>query len=190
MLYSNEENLIIQSTCNAVLLATLSMNSAKFINSDFFKSLDFPYPAIKEMYENGQIGIGNQGMLLVCLYALLVLPKELILNKYPESYKKVNTWIDTRKEETVIDNYPPEKYPEDLKHISHLRNALSHGNITFDDNNQANVICIFQDKDRKGHEYQLKLSTSNVGLLVQKLIEAQQEFMNDLVVRNTKDEKR
>lgn len=84
MSYSNEENLIIQSTCNAVLLLSLSMEGEEFIKSDFFKTLDFLFQKIKGMYESRQTGVGNQGMMLVCLYSLLVLPKELILDTYPD----------------------------------------------------------------------------------------------------------
>ena len=187
MPYSNEENLIIQSTCNAVLLAALSINSAEFIKSDFFKSMDFLFPKIKGMYESGQTGVGNQGMVLVCLYSLLVLPKELILNTYPGEYKKVNNWINEHKEETEIDTYPLGRYAEDLKHIRHLRNAVSHGNVEFDDANRENVICIFKDKDNVGHEYQLKLSTSHVGCLVRELCLAQQKYMDDLIERDKKE---
>lgn len=63
MPYSNEENVIIQSTCNAVLLTALSIKGEEFIKSDFFKTLDFIFPKIKGMYELRQIGVGNQGML-------------------------------------------------------------------------------------------------------------------------------
>lgn len=184
MPYSNEENLIIQSTCNAVLLATLSAKGTEFIQSDFFKKMDFLFPKIQEMYEKEQIGVGNQGMVLVCLYSLLVLPKELILNVYPDEYKKVNVWIDKYKEEAEIDSYPLERYAKDLKHIYHLRNAVSHGNIEFDDTNRENVICIFKDKNHAGHEYQLKLSTSKVGELVRELCLAQQKYMDDLIARD------
>lgn len=185
MPYSNEENLIIQSTCNAVLLSSLSMKGKEFVKSDFFKTLDFIFPKIKGMYESGQPGVGNQGMLLVCLYSLLVLPKELILDAYPDEYKRVNNWLNEHKE-SETDTYPSGRYAEDLKHIYHLRNAVSHGNVEFDDTNHEDVICIFKDKDKAGHEYQLKLSTSNVGYLVRELCLAQQKYMDDLVERDLK----
>lgn len=184
MPYSNEENLIIQSTCNAVLLSSLSLKSAEFIKSDFFKSMEFLFSEIKGMYESGQTGVGNQGMMLVCLYSLLVLPKELILNTYPDEYKRVNNWINEHKEEPETDTYPAGRYAEDLKHIYHLRNAVSHGSVEFDDANRENVICIFNDKDNAGHEYHLKLSTCNVGKLIPELCQAQQKYMNDLVARD------
>ncbi|MBM6673383.1 HEPN family nuclease [Marseilla massiliensis] len=182
MPYSNQENLIIQSTCNAVLLLTLSKESEIFIDSDFFKRIDFPFPKIKEMYEKGQIKVGNQGMLLACLYSLLVLPKELILDAYKDDYKAVNAWIDDNKEET--DTYPAGRYPSDLKHIYHLRNSISHGNVEFDDTNQENVICIFKDNDNSGHNYSLKLSTANVGILASELLKAQEKYMDNLATSN------
>ena len=187
MPYSNKENLIIQSTCNAVLLSSLSMKGEEFIKSDFFKNMDFLFPKIKGMYESGQTGVGNQGMMLVCLYSLLVLPKELILNTYPDEYKKVNTWINEHKEKTETDTYPSGRYAEDFKHIYHLRNAVSHGNVEFDDANRKNIICIFTDKDNAGHEYRLKLSTSNVGCLVRELCHAQQRYMDDIVERGEQE---
>lgn len=187
MPYSREENLIIHSTCNAVLLLTLSMKSEMFINSDFFKKIEFPFPKIKEMYENRQIGVGNQGMLLVCLYSLLVLPKELILDAYKDDYKAVNAWIDGHKEEPETDTYPVGRYSIDLKHIYHLRNSISHGNIEFDDTNQSNVICVFKDNDNSGHKYSLKLNTDNVCNLSRELLNAQEKYMDNLATRKEKD---
>ena len=186
MSYSNEENLIIQSTCNAVLLLSLSMEGEEFIKSDFFKTLDFLFQKIKGMYESRQTGVGNQGMMLVCLYSLLVLPKELILDTYPDEYKRVNNWINEHKEAPETDTYPLGRYADDLKHIYHFRNAVSHGNVEFDDANRENVMCIFSDKDNAGHEYHLKLSTCNVGCLVSELCIAQQRYMDDLVKRSEK----
>ena len=184
MPYSRVENLIIQSTCNAVLLLTLSMKSEMFIKSDFFKRIELPFPKIKEMYENGEPGVGNQGMLLTCLYSLLVLPKELILDAYTDDYKAVNAWIDDNKEEAESDNYPERRYPYDLKHIYHLRNSISHGNVEFDDTNRENVRCIFKDNDNSGHNYSLKLSTANVGNLAYEQIKAQERYMNNLAARD------
>ena len=136
------------------------------------------------MYENGEPRVGNQGMLLTCLYSLLVLPKELILDVYTDDYKAVNAWIDDNKEEAESNNYLERRYPCDLTHIYHLRNSISHGNVEFDDTNRENVICIFKDNDNSGHNYSLKLSTANVGNLAYELIKAQERYMNSLAARD------
>ena len=186
MEYSSEENLIIQSTCNAVLLSSLSLNAEGFLQSDFFKELNFVFPNVKTMYTNKITGIGNQGMLLVCLYALLVLPKERILNIYPDNYKKVNDWIETHKNDcTDTCTYTKEGInSEGFKHIRHLRNAVAHGNVEFDDSNFKQVICVFTDAIKDGKAgYVLKITTGAVGELVKELIIAQQSYVEDIIKR-------
>ena len=183
MPYTREENLIIQSTCNAVLLLTLCIEDGNFIKSEYFKTVKFPLPVIKEMYESGQIGIGSQGMLMVCLYALLVLPKELIQDECKEEYKKVNLWIESHCEDTITDTYPARRDYDDLKHIIHMRNAVSHGKVDFDDTDRNNVICVFYDNDRSRHNYQLKLTTVNVGNLVYELILAPKDYVERVAMR-------
>ena len=189
MTYTSEENLIIQSTCNAVLLSSLSIKGEEFLNSEFFKRLDFIFPNVKTMYTERKTHIGNQGMLLVCLYALLVLPKERILKKYSDSYKNVNEWIDNNKE-SCKDTYSyQDKNREDLKHITHIRNAVSHGNVEFDDTDSSNVICEFKDVLKfkaQTMEYSLKLTIENVGNLVVELVKVQQNYVNDIVKRQQK----
>lgn len=192
MNYTSEENLIIQSTCNAVLLSSLSANGEGFLQSDFFKELAFFFPKVKEMYAKEQIHIGNQGMLMVCLYALLVLPKERILAKYPDNYRKVNDWIDANKDDcTDICTYVKEGInSEEFKHIRHLRNAVAHGNVEFNDSNSEHIICIFTDAIKDGKAgYTLKISTMAVGELVKELIIAQQSYVDDIVKRQQGREK-
>lgn len=192
MKYTTEENLIIQSTCNAVLLSSLSAHGRSFLQSEFFKGLDFLFPKVKEMYINEQTHIGNQGMLMVCLYALLVLPKECILTKYPDNYRKVNNWIETNKWDcTDTCTYAKEGVnSKEFKHIRHLRNAVAHGNVEFDDSNLKQVICIFSDAIKDGKiGYTLKITTGAVGELVKELIIAQQSYVEDIVKRQQEAEK-
>lgn len=189
MNYTSEENLIIQSTCNAMILSSLSANGEGFLQSVFFKELAFFFPRVKEMYSKEQIHIGNQGMLMVCLYALLVLPKERILAKYPDNYQKVNDWIDTNKDD-CIDTYTYAKEgvnSEGFKHIRRLHNAVAHGNVELDDSNPEHIICIFTDAIKVG--YTLKISTMAVGELVKELIIAQQRYVDDIVKRQQRGEK-
>ena len=193
MEYSSEENLIIQSTCNAVLLSSLSAHEESFLQSEFFKKLDFFFPKVKILYDKRQTHIGNQGMLMVCLYALLVLPKERILNKYPDNYKNVNDWIETHKEDcTDTCTYTKEGIrSEGFKHIRHLRNAVAHGNVEFGDSNPEHIICIFTDSIKGGKAgYTLKISIRAVGELVKELITAQQSYVEDIVKRQQETEKK
>lgn len=192
MEYTSEENLILQSTCNAVLLSNLSANGESFLQSEFFKGLAFFFPKVKEMYIKKQTYIGNQGMLMVCLYALLVLPKERILAKYPDNYRRVNDWIDTNKDDcTDTCTYIKEGInSEEFKHIRHLRNAVAHGNVEFDDSNPEHIICIFTDAIKNGKAgYTLEISTKAVGELITELIIAQQSYVDDIVKRQQEEEK-
>ena len=123
---------------------------------------------------------------MVCLYALLVLPKERVWDKYPDNYKRVNDW----KEANMSDCADSCTYMEEginsekFKHIGHLRNAVSHGNVDFDDTNPRQVICMLKDAVKDGAaRYTLKLTTGVVGELVIELVKAQQQYVGNIIKR-------
>lgn len=174
MKYSNETNLIVQSACTAMLLMELSHNSKDFIKSDFFKNMSPNFPGVKQFLQNGDICIGNQGTVLMILYALLVLPKELISNKYKNEYQKINQEINLMKI-SYINTY----LKDGDNFLKHMRNALSHGKIEFDDSNQKNILVTFND-DYKGQSFSVTFNTVNVAEISIKLLEINSQYIKDL----------
>lgn len=84
MVDENEKNLIVQGGLSATLLMALSLKSKEFVSSDFFEKemRQCLTSAMYDFYKEGRTEVGNQGTVLMCLYSLLVLPKELLYNKY------------------------------------------------------------------------------------------------------------
>ena len=93
-IYNAEENLLLQSTMNAAFLISLCLEEKEFLPSEFFGKMQFVLPIVKDLYQDEKIGIGNQGMMLCCLYSLLVLPKEKLQNKYPSYAENFPVWAN------------------------------------------------------------------------------------------------
>ena|ERR1019366_154464 len=121
---TNEDNLIFQSLYTVILIKAL--DDAKLLDSTFFASLHLS-PDVRLGIK--RVGVGNQGCLLMFLYALLVLPRGLIEEKYKPEYdeidKTLNSW-NMKTESTYVNREPPHKY------ILHIRNAVSHGRVSFE----------------------------------------------------------
>ena len=162
-IYNAEENLLLQSTMNAAFLMSLCLEGDKFLSSEFFNEMNFVLPKEKDLYQSRSIGIGNQGMMLCCLYSLLVLPKEKLQDKYPDAYRQVNEWI---------------------KSNSNIRNAVAHGNVEIEDAG-GSLTCLFKDS-HNSMEYCLKMSIGSVGELVRQLILAQNDFFDEMAARGVK----
>lgn len=177
-IYNAEENLLLQSTMNAAFLISLCLEEKEFLPSEFFGKMQFVLPIVKDLYQDEKIGIGNQGMMLCCLYSLLVLPKEKLQNKYPNAYNQVNEWIKSNS--TVV----KDTYTTKDEHIRHIRNAVAHGNIEIEDNN-GSLICLFKDS-HNSMEYCLKMPIRSVGELVRQLILAQKDFFDEMAARGMK----
>ncbi|MBE0434224.1 MAG: hypothetical protein IBX56_00280 [Methylomicrobium sp.] len=77
---TQEENLVLQTYYTTSLLAELKNNN--FIGSEFFDPMNFVQACIKD--ELKKIDVDNQGTLLMILYALLVVPRELTGKKYKQ----------------------------------------------------------------------------------------------------------
>lgn len=177
-IYNAEENLLLQSTMNAAFLMSLCLEGDKFLSSEFFNEMNFVLPKEKDLYQSRSIGIGNQGMMLCCLYSLLVLPKEKLQDKYPDAYRQVNEWIKSNS--TVV----KDTYPAKDEHIRHIRNAVAHGNVEIEDAD-GSLTCLFKDS-HNSMEYCLKMPIGSVGELVRQLILAQKDFFDEMAARGVK----
>ncbi len=147
---SNETNIVLQSVLSVLLLGKLNENDS-LLKSDYFKTLDFGDKTTKPQIE--QIHVGNQGMLLMWLYALLVVPKEL-LGKRTEIVKEFVELNKTIDGIDSIKNSCNTDYSSDIPltdYIRHIRNAVSHVSVEY---NQRGVV--FRDKNynkrKKKHE--------------------------------------
>jgi len=121
---TNDEKILIEGFCTVTLLAELFNN--EFIESDYFKSLEFQDPAVKKTLS--EINIGNKGTLLMFLHVLLVLPKEYLSRSFPNEFQLLNEKISNIATDTSSTySYDNKNY----KYLKHFRNSISHGKVEF-----------------------------------------------------------
>jgi hypothetical protein len=86
---TRQEDLILQSYFTVSLLVELGKN--QFFSSDYFKSMSFGSPDIKKFLEKN--GVDNQGSAIMSLYAMLVVPCELIKDNYEDEFSEMNVFL-------------------------------------------------------------------------------------------------
>lgn len=160
---TQEDNLILQSYITVSLLAELGNNS--FFRSNYFREMHFGSPDIKMFLEKN--GIDNQGSAIMCLYAMLVVPFELIRNNYPVEFSLMNAFLKT-KTKNVKTNY--QKKAIDSDYMYHLRNAVAHCRITFKEG--ESIIFIDSNhakKEDKRRMFYGELSLLDLNMFIQNL---------------------
>jgi hypothetical protein len=181
MIFNTEERSILQSAYTASLLMALSLVNDKFVKSDIFTTMTSAFPIFKS-FKNTGIVVGNQGTMLMCLYALLVLPKELISKKYQSEYDKIDKFIPS-----IADAGTKDTYETKGKYLHHIRNAVSHGKTNFDDMDPKNIKVIFQDENvRKTPkpEFSIAFPVSVMPTLLLKLLEVHDKYIQDINTYN------
>jgi transketolase N-terminal domain/subunit len=85
---TQEDNLILQSYYIVLLLKELG--EVKFEDSSIFNSLNLPSEIKKSLKD---IKIQNQGSAIMALYAMLVVPREIIAQEFENEYQKINDFL-------------------------------------------------------------------------------------------------
>ncbi|MEB2777281.1 HEPN family nuclease [Algoriphagus sp. D3-2-R+10] len=157
MTLSQEDNLLLQAHFTTVLLVELKNNN--FFESDYYDQMKFGDPFIKNSLK--QIQVDNQGALLMTLYAMLVMPKQLLENQFPAEFDNLNKFID------LIKLKASSTYESDSKSIDfvrHIRNAVAHARVTF----KPNVSVNFLDKNESGSRVcEIVVPLSGMGYLLE-----------------------
>ena len=163
---TQEENLILQSYCTVVLMNALAADNS-LLNSDYYKALRIAPPVRKII---GQIRVDNQGALLMFLYAMLVIPKELISSQCQSEYDKIDSELASLTESTATtyDASP-------VQYVRHIRNAVAHGRVSF----APGQSVTFADKDNKGHTFSTTMPLRNVGLFINQLQEVHRKYFSE-----------
>ncbi len=86
MEHTAEDNLLIQSYFTTAFL--LELKNKDFLNSDYYKNASFEDKFVKESLP--KVGIDNQGTLLMMLYTMLVVPKQLLEKDFPVEFEALN----------------------------------------------------------------------------------------------------
>ena len=77
-----EDNLIFQPYLIIELL--FNLHKQKFLCSDYFKEMEYNEDT---RYLLKKVGIDNQGLIMLSLYALLVIPKEILKKRFQRNLK-------------------------------------------------------------------------------------------------------
>jgi hypothetical protein len=124
---NQEGNLIFQSYFIVDLLLNLRRND--FINSDYFDKMVYEFPLIKEQLK--KTNIDNQGFILITLYTMLIIPREIIQDNFTAEFEAINLKLTSYCQNTQT------TYNSDstrIDYVRHLRNAVAHGRISFEPN--------------------------------------------------------
>ncbi len=163
-----EMSLILWSYSSIVLLLTLAKDK-EFLNGDYFNALILE-PWVKEIIK--QVNIDNQGALLMCLYVMLVIPKELFSNKYKTEYDKMNIFLASKTKNTQS------SYKDDINkidYIRHIRNSVAHARVSF----VPGETVTFYDRSKKGETFSTDLDLKDVGVFLNLLREVHVKYVWD-----------
>jgi len=163
MTYSENDNLLIQSYFTVAFLAELSESS--FLESDYYRNLEFKDSFVHKHLPD--VGLGNRGCLLIMLYALLVVPKQLLEDTFPDEFQALDNRIDQLKERAES-SYNSDR--DGINYLRHIRNAVAHAKVSFDEPEAVR----FRDENGRGSEFEVVISLLNIG---QVLTELQSIFM-------------
>ena len=163
------ENIILQSYLTVALL--IELNNNRFLDSDYFEKMNFGNPSLKPLLQ--QVGVDNQGSLLMVLYAMLCLPKEKIFDVYKAAFNGIDTEIAKRATTTKT------SYQKDSPHVNyarHIRNAVAHGNVEF-----SGSAVIFSDKDeKKGEYFTTEIPLDQIGTILMELQKLTNKYVDDI----------
>lgn len=162
-MYSNNDNLLIQSYFTTALLTELT--NAQFLESDYYKNANFQDKYVQENLP--RVGIDNQGSLLIFLYTLLVVPKQILDQAFPDGFKSLNQTIDNIKSHASSD-YSADQ--NEINYVRHLRNSVAHARVDF----TKTGFVIFRDENSSGSVCEIEVPLSKIG---QFLTELQSIFM-------------
>lgn len=176
---TREESLVLQSGLTSVLLRDLDRHNDEFVDSNFFQEMSSDFPGVKEYYIKGATGVGNQGTMMMQLYALLVIPKELISAQFQTEYNDIDAYI-SKIAINITDTYPLKN-----QFTRHLRNAVSHARAEFDDTDKNDIKVTFTDEDnRTGFRFSATFGLYEMSQILLKLLKIHQLYTEDIRRRN------
>lgn len=157
--FTQEDNLILQSYITVSLLVELKNND--LLTSAYFEGMTFGVPWIKDQLRS--ICVDNQGCAMMSLYAMLVLPREIVQNAYSTEYDAINDFLRVHTKNTTT-NYRCDN--PTTKYLRHIRNAVAHARSTF----RPNDAVVFTDENKRTNEsFSTELPLAHLGEFVHRL---------------------
>jgi hypothetical protein len=169
---NQEDNLILQ--CYLITSFLTELKNADFLNSEYYNNLSFEDNFVKENIT--KIGIDNQGSLLIFLYALLVIPKQLLESKFPNEFNALNVSLDSINE-SARSSYSTDS--NGIDYVRHVRNSVAHARVKFD----PNISVTFTDNNNRGENCTIVILLSKIGPFLTELQKIFITYVEEL--RNT-----
>lgn len=174
---ANEEILLLQCLSTTALLGELANDN--FLESEYFKKLTFSNENCKTILE--QSGLGNPATMQMMLYALLIVPKELLSRseyRNLETYvEKINLSVPSIIEQGTYSTYKGEKSLEKINYFRHIRNAVAHSKCEYINENAENYV-VFEDNLGE-QNCGIKMKCCNVGYLLMELQKLIMTYYNE-----------
>lgn len=174
-----EESLLLQCLATTSLLGELS--NANFFESDYFKQLSFANDACKQILK--QSGIGNPATMQMMLYALLVVPREILSRESYKMFKcyvkRINPVVSLCVEEETTSNYDGETKKENINYFRHIRNAIAHSKCKFDSKNGKNYVTFIDNSPQNSEQCFIKIECYKVGFIIMELQKLIMEYYNN-----------
>ena len=167
------QSFFAQSLATVALFCELDRRN--FLDSDYYKNIEFPDNDDQFKYILNESGIGNPGSLQMFLYVLLVVPKEMLESKSPQYFQKVKSSFNILSQ-TIIERlytkttYKNENNYTDIDFYRHVRNAISHARCYYITIDNVNYVK-FCDVGRNQETCDIVIKTENIGIMVDFLFE-------------------
>ncbi|MEA1998851.1 MAG: hypothetical protein U9N61_05960 [Euryarchaeota archaeon] len=155
----------------------VELKNNDFLKSDCYKKLPFGDNYIKENLPS--IGIDNQGNLLMTLYTMLVIPRQLLSDNFPTEFAELNNKVEN------IISEEESSYSTDsakIDYITHIRNAVAHARVMF----IPNESITFTDKNNKGEICKITIPLVEVGIFLTELQKVFMKYIETLKVKMNK----
>ena len=173
------ESIFCQALATTELLHLLS--DSNFLESDYYKNLQFPANNDILKYILKHSGVGNPATIQMFLYALLVMPKEILKNS--EFEKNCEECFNS----TIIKfiykfetHYSKEKNTDlvDINFYNHIRNSVAHSNCYYKTIEGYTYVTFRDELPNKKEQYcEITIKTANVGTLLAKLQNKMIEYL-------------
>ncbi len=164
---SKEDSLILQSWSSASMIGHLS--NTGFLKSNIY--LNLPLSALQR-WTIDHSGIGNPAMMQMMLYALLVIPKEILsadVKEYHRIEHTFNIYASYLAEEGTVSTYKNEQILENINYYKHIRNSVSHSRCEYYGSDPEFFVHFLDNNQFSGEECHIRIRCDNVGKLLDEL---------------------
>ena len=167
IMINSDLNILIQANSVSYLLIALKQNNflkSNYYNSEFNLSSD-----IRKIFN--QVDIDNQGCLLMILYTILLMPKEIFFQNFKTDFISLADFMDNEQSIKITSTNNKKIRKED--YIRHLRNSIAHSSVSF----IPNESVTFSDSHKGKSVVTIEIPLNKIPDILSILFEILKKFM-------------